>query len=294
MANNNPLKDVAVIASVSISRWTGRKLDREVTDEVNERYGAEMDAGRYNKQLIAKKAFADINKITREARTLHKIMTQPWVGDKRLLANKLIEKFTKRMGELRLGFEDAADEFDTKYTTFMENSRTSRLKKMFKAEDYPDPRIVRKKFSFHCAIDSITDNEDLRPSALQELSDDWLKAAERDFKAGLEDAMRDPVERIIAVATKMSNRLKEYKPAVNGSMAENTFRDSLVNNIRDLADMLPAFNLTGDKKLEALIDRVSRDLCEIDADILRENDGTRAKVAKAADDILKQAHALMA
>ena len=54
-----PLSRKAVLVSVNISQWTARKLDREVTDEVNASHGAQKDAGRYNKLLLEKEALAD-------------------------------------------------------------------------------------------------------------------------------------------------------------------------------------------------------------------------------------------
>jgi hypothetical protein len=88
-------------------------------------------------------------------------------------------------------------------------------------------------------------------------------------------------------------RLKGYKPATDKKRAEGTFRDSLVENIRELVPLLESFNLTDDKALAALTKRIAKELCESDADVLREDEKTRKAVAKAAEDILKQANALM-
>jgi hypothetical protein len=47
------LSQKAVLASLSISQWSARKLDKKVTEEIHPRNHAEPHAGRYNKLLIA-------------------------------------------------------------------------------------------------------------------------------------------------------------------------------------------------------------------------------------------------
>ena len=45
----------AMLMSLKISQWSARRLDREITDEVNSSHGAAADAGRH-KQLELKRA----------------------------------------------------------------------------------------------------------------------------------------------------------------------------------------------------------------------------------------------
>ena len=85
----------------------------------------------------------------------------------------------------------------------------------------------------------------------------------------------------------MATKLGEYKPGDgNGSKAEGVFRDSLVENIRELAELLPAFNLTGNAKLTALTERIKNELCVEEAADLREHEDVRKEVKKSADEIV--------
>ena len=70
----------AMIVSLSISQWSGRRLDREVTDEVNQQHNAASDAGRYNKLLLPREALAGIVAIVSERRIengLHGLIRSP-------------------------------------------------------------------------------------------------------------------------------------------------------------------------------------------------------------------------
>ena len=87
----------------------------------------------------------------------------------------------------------------------------------------------------------------------------------------------------IPVSLEMAERLKAYKPAVRkGDTTEGQFRDSLVENVRSLVGLLPAFNLTGDDLLADITARMERDLCSLDASELRDDAKARKAVARAS------------
>jgi hypothetical protein len=55
-----------------------RKHDKDASEEIATRHGAQSDAGRYHKILLPKAALAEIQKIVSEARQEHYFMTLPW------------------------------------------------------------------------------------------------------------------------------------------------------------------------------------------------------------------------
>lgn len=290
----HPLSTKAVVADVTIRRWTGRKLDRQITDEVNQQHNAEADAGRYNKLLIPKEAFAEIHSITSAARHKHILMTMPWSdAGFRILPTALYNEFANTFRQFKADFNAAADKFNKNYPHY-KNAAKKRLNGMYKEDDYPDPSRVRGMFSFHTSIRPCPDVDDFRVSLSKEHEADIKANMAAEMEEALKEALREPIRRVIDVVDKMALKLKAYKPATETDRAENTFRDSLVTNIQEILPLLEAFNLTGDKKLTALTKRVEKELCANEADVLREDEDVRAKVAKAAEDILKQANALMA
>jgi len=66
----------------------------------------------------------------------------------------------------------------------------------------------------------------------------------------------------------------------------NPFRDSLVGNVRDLVDMLPGLNITGDAGIEALMADMREYLTVHDANTLRTDETVRSEVAARADRIV--------
>ena len=293
------LSTKAVLASLSIKNWSARRLDREITDETNEAHNASSDAGRYNKLLLKKEALAPIVKIITAARMLHLEMTQPWTDNgPRLLPSKLVVKYQTRMRALRIEFDAAVEEFCREYPNHVA-ARRKELNGMFRDKDYPHARDIKRKFGFGVDLFNVPDADDFRVQIGNEYAEDLKAQIEESTQKALAKAMRDSAERIVEAVGRMAERLKNYKPAQQDEdgktiPAENVFRDSLVANVRELADMLPAFNLTDDAVLAKITDQIKSELCEFDAETLRESDNTRAKVAKSAERILEQVKDFMA
>ena len=67
----------AMLVELTIRQWTARKHDRKVSREVDQGHGAQ-NAGRFNKQLIAKDALEKIAKKAGAIREFHYAHTLPW------------------------------------------------------------------------------------------------------------------------------------------------------------------------------------------------------------------------
>jgi hypothetical protein len=288
-----PLSRKATLVAVNISEWTARKLDKKVTKETNEWHNAAEDAGRYNKLLVAKEHLAELSGLASKARDLHYRFTLPW-ADKgpRILPNKKFAEFSNAFRELKREFEAAAERFERVYPDVVEEAKR-RLNGMFNEADYPDASEIRSRFNLDISVMPFPDADDFR----SDLDDDTVADIKRELAATatsvLDNANRQVVEKIVKVVGHMAKKLGEYK--ANGATArESNFHHTLVDNVRELADILPAFNLTDDPKLAAIAKRIASELCVEGVTTLRENDNVRAVVAKSADDIVKDVEGLFA
>jgi hypothetical protein len=285
-----PLARKAVLVSVNISQWTARKMDKKVTKETNERHHASEDAGRYNKLLIEAEHLKKLNAIVSKARDLHYSMTRPWADEgPRILPNKLFTKFTNEFRVLKRDFALEADAFCRAYPEFVEE-RKIKLNGMFNKDDYPEAKEIRSKFNLDMTILPLPDVEDFR----SDLDDDTVADIKREIaetaKDVIGDAMKATAKEIVDKVGHMATKLREYGQEGKRSF----FFDSLVDNVRELAELLPAFNLTEDTKLANITTRISKELCADDASVLRDNEAARKAVQKSADQIVKEVGALFA
>ena len=278
----------AMIVSLSISQWSGRRLDREITDEVNSSHNAAADAGRYNKLLLPKEALDPIVKVVSETRTEFLKRTLPWIdnGGRIMAADAYMRHLSWINGQARK-FNAAVDEFIAKYPGYV-NAAAVRLNGMFKAEDYPSADELRRKFAMDCKVLPVPSADDFRV-AMSEAQAAQIKA---DIEAQVTEAttiaVKDVYRRVAEVSGRMVDRLNAYKPASKkGERSEGVFRDSLVENVRDLIDILPALNITGDPALTAMADKL-KPLAEWDASTLRDDPAKRRDVAAEAQAIFDQ------
>jgi hypothetical protein len=291
----NVLAQKAVLATLQISCWNAHRFDLKVTEEIHNDYHSGKDTGRYNKRLLPRSDLREIVSIIDRARAAHFKYTQPWLDDgSRVLPTVLYVDFTTEMKKLRLEFEAAVDKFCREYPNAIDRYQPT-LGELFNRDDYPSVREIKRKFLFDVFIVPCVDTDDIRIS----ISKEQISEVKRDLESRMDNvvttAMKDKAEALHKLVEHMSERLKAYTPSKGkGERAEGTFKDSLVEKVRDLAQLLPAFNLTNDPKLKAITDRVVKELCKHDADVLRDDEEVRKQVAKNAARILKDVSAFMA
>ena len=61
----------AMLVSLRINSWSGRLYDRQASQQVAVHNDADTNAGRYNKRLLPKQAFAALATTMSNARTSH-------------------------------------------------------------------------------------------------------------------------------------------------------------------------------------------------------------------------------
>jgi hypothetical protein len=303
----NPLASKAMLGSLSITGWSARKFDRKTTDEVLDSKKADYNAGRWNKLLAVNDKLDELMCLAGEYRTFYYDMTQPWLDNgSRVLASI---RYQHVMDEMRKGkgeYLALADALVPEMPAIIEDAKT-RLGDMFDPNDYPSGADLRKRFTFEFRVLPIPDSHDFRCSIDPEDMKQIREEVELAVKMATDNAMHDTKQRLVETVGHMVERLTAFKPAVKkvvtvegkkktitDKKTEGAFKDSLVENVRDLVYMLPAFNLTDDPKLATLTKRIEAELCPHDPKDLRENEHIRATTLKSAEQILADVEQFMA
>jgi hypothetical protein len=274
----------AMLVVPSIRQWSGRKLDREVTDAAAVEFQADSDAGRFNKLLIGREHIAAIARIAGKARNETYYQTAPWLDDgARVLPAMGYERFRATMLGLQGEFNRAVCEFVRAYPRLIDESR-ARLGGMFKESDYPPADQIASRYGFSIRYLPIPTSGDFR---LDVPGADSIRAeiatAESEIAAA---ASRDAARRLLESVQHMAEKLAAYQPGGNDGRAQNVFRDSLVENVRDLVEILPGLNLADSPVVTGLRELVAKHLCGNDAKTLREDSAVREKTARAASAIV--------
>ena len=273
------ITEKALLVKLSISQWTARKYDPTATDEVIANHHASKDAGRFNKSLVDLDAVKTYQKAANEARTFHYKNTLPWGDDEsRILPSANYLPYMEKMRKLKSDFEDATREFIDQYPGLIRDAERS-LNGLFNPRDYPDQRQLTGKFNFAVYPAPLPDAGDFRVTLSQDEADrirDEITSRTQEY---IRDAIRDAWNRLRDAISHLEDKLKD-KDAI--------FRDSLVGNVRELCEILPRLNVTGDPDLAQVIDEAAATVARYDPEDLRNDPGDREAAVTAARDILKK------
>jgi hypothetical protein len=280
----------AMLVALTIKAWSGRKIDKRVSQDVAAREGADNDAGIYSKKLVAKDALAEVRAICDEARRKHYEYTLPWSQDgSRILPSAMHAKYAADMRGMQDRFELAVKGFMADYEGQILLAQR-RLGSMFDDADYPDVRSIEDKFSWEINVMPIPSGNDFRVS----LSQDMTAAIRQDIEAktgkAVQDATRSLFERVTKTIAHMAESLEEYGEVIDekGKVKKiNPFRDSVVGNIQELVDLLPALNITGDSALTTITEEIKKRLLTSTPDELRTYPLLRKEVAQSARKVLE-------
>ncbi len=272
----------AVLADLTVSIWNGTKLDRKVSREVCADKHADISAGRLYKDLVSRNSLAAIKQIAGAARTYHTDATMPWSKDgQRLLPATSFEAYEKKLLTFKYAFEKAVTDFLVSYDHYVDESRV-RLGDLFRSIDYPTRHALGNKFSFSFGWDALPDSSDFRVDLADGEAERIRLQIERRQNELSAAAQREPLERMYGYVQNMHRQLSSLSGDIGNGARKTRICASLVGNISELADLLPAFNLSGDPEIAKLATDLKSSLCAESVKDLRDHDALRDSVATEA------------
>jgi hypothetical protein len=273
------IQNSAMLVDLNISVWTGRKMDKKVSEEIDASKGTHSRAGNYHKKLLAGTDRLDeLQKLVTKIRTWHYEQTLPWSdGGSRLLPMKNFFDYKATLGDYERQLENEVQMFLQEYDTLV-TAAAFQLGDLFDADEYPTADSLTSKFKFKYVFLPVPDVGDFRIEVNDAHKQELQAQYEAFYNNKLADAMKDAWDRLHDCLTRMSNKLAGEDKQI--------FRDSLVNNASDLCELLTKLNVTGDAKLEVARKKLESALVGVTASELRKDDDLRLDVKSKVDEIL--------
>lgn len=276
----------AVLIDLSISTWTGRKLDKRASNDVTAQNNAAKGVANVHKKLLGDCAELDaVQKFAANARNAHYAMTMPWsdLGMRLCPTKKYIDAngYERTMTELQTEFARLTEAFLSAYDWEIQNSQL-KLGALFSSEDYPSRDSLASKFKFRFVAIPLPDAGDWRLDIGNEAAASMREQYEKFYGDQLKDAMADVWKRAHEALTKMSERL-DYAD----STTKKVFRDTLVTNVQEIVDLLDTMNITADPAMTEAHQRLDAAMQGITPDALREDAYLRAQTKRQVDDVRK-------
>lgn len=277
------LNDRALLVQLNVSQWTARKYDKRASKEVTTAHGAASAAGRFNKSLLPMNDKLDnIHKKTTFIRTKYYDNTLPWGLDGTMMlptANYLsfMSDFRKEKGEWESLVQDFLDEYDQ-----MKLDAQRILGSLYDPADYPNVLELRHKFKMDMAVFPVP-SADFRVAIGSEELTRIQQDVERRVKEAEQAALKDVWNRLYERVKHMAEKLADPKAI---------FRDSMVENAREICAMLPRLNFSDDPNLEAMRQQVEATLLK-HPEALRNDPDLRQDTAAEAKKIMDAMGAFM-
>jgi hypothetical protein len=277
------LNDRALLVQLNVSQWTARKYDKSASKEVTTAHGAASAAGRFNKSLLPMNDKLDnIHKKTTLIRAKYYDNTLPWGMDGTMMlptANYLnfMSEFRKERGE----WNSLVQEFYDDYEQDMLDAQRI-LGSLYNHADYPSKADLRAKFHMDMVVFPVP-SSDFRVAIGSEELSRIQQDVERRVKDAEQTALKDVWQRLYERVKHMAEKLADPKAI---------FRDSMLENTREICALLPRLNFSDDPNLEAMRQQVEASLLK-HPEALRNDPDLRQDTAAEAKKIMDAMGAFM-
>ena len=270
----------AVLIDLNISVWTARKLDKNVSKEIDINKNTTIKAGNYNKHILAGSDQLDaITKLANEIRDWHGRQTLPWSDTgTRLLPMTNFFDYKHQLGVYEAEFKSRINIFIQQYPNIIQGM-AFKLGKLFDRGEYPDADKIASKFNLRYTIMPVPETNDFRVDIADDIRDEMQKEYQKAYEGRVEAAMSDAWSRLHTTLEHMIDRLSGEEKKI--------FRDSLVDNALELTSLLTKLNVTKDPKLESARRSLEQSLVGVTADDLRVSQGARQEILNKVNQIME-------
>jgi hypothetical protein len=275
------LNDRALLVQLNISQWTARKHDKRATREVAASNNASMDAGRYNKSLLPMNDALDhVHKKSTHIRTkYYENTTSCGLDGMQILPSGNYLAFMTEFRKEKSEWYSLVSTFVDNYEQLVTHDRhrlQRTLGSLYDPADYPTVDQIRDKFRMDVAVFPVPSSANLRiPVSSAEL-DAIRQEIEQRVDNAAKTAMSELWQRLHDRVRHMAEKLADPKAI---------FRDSMVENARELCALLPRLNFTDDPHLEDMRQQVEQSLLK-HPDALRNDPDLRRDTAAEAKAIM--------
>jgi hypothetical protein len=277
------VSNASMLVELSIGNWKGTKLDKRASEVVVSQNNAAKGVANVHKKLLGDCAELDaVNKFVANARNVHYAITAPWSDSGlRILPTARYFKYHEQMTELQDEFSRLVEVFLQAYDWEISQSQV-KLGDLFNPDEYPTADKLRSRFRFNINYIPLPSTNDWRVDMEQDALNTLKDHYEQFYSNQLQVALKEVWSRTHKALSSMSERL-DY----GDDTTKKVFRDSLVENVLEVVDLLSDFNITGDAQMTAMKDKLEDAMRGVTPDALREDAYLRSETKRQVDEVLR-------
>ena len=269
------LRDNAVLVDFTGSKFSGRIEDKVASRNLQEEKHVGKKAANVIKTLFPTGEMNEAYTIMQNAYLYHKTVTVPWDRGYYLLQNKHFIAYSDKIREFNEALTTFLQKMRPEYDRIVDAQREP-LNGLFDRSNYPPVDDFIERFKIHVRFMPVPDSDDFRINVGEDVLENIKKEFEVEFMGEVQKNIEtDLLSRFVKPLSNMVDRLKN---------PENIFRDSLVGNLRELADIVEERNILGIDSVSEIVRKI-RTIAYSDPQGLRDNPDARKKTAEDAAEL---------
>jgi hypothetical protein len=287
----------AILVKLSLPTFGGTMENKDITRDTLAAHGASKDGGKWKSSLIPHSAstrrqidadeeanaFDALNSHMSATRAWHYENTLPW-GKKDgwfLLPIANHQAYTDYMRDAQHRYDHLLRVLVGDWSELVADSK--RLLNGSAPANAKWPTDIRDHYGYSIEFAPVPSGSDFRVALTDEEIKILAASTEQRVKDTADLAQGEATKRLFEVLAAIHQTLNSKDPKRADGM--KTFRDTLIQNARDMCDVLKRLNIADDPKLESFR-RQTELLAATDPDTIRTRPAVRAETADRAESIL--------
>jgi len=267
------LHEKAILIKLSFTTWQAKKIDRKVTQEVADIHNLSNDAGKYGKNLIARKEIKKIMSVINKMKSFHNKNTMKWGVGIGICPSANYMNYANGMRKLSVELDKVARTFKDNLPALIEESK-DRLQDTFDPNDYPSMEKVEGLYKAKIEVLPVPSEGDFRVEGIDK---EDLNRMKSEIKEKIKETHKEAMKELYL---RLFNSVKHMAKTLGDVNAK--FHSSLIGNIEELVELLPRLNFDKDKKLTSLVKEAKKNLSRYNPDELKHDKVKRKEATKKA------------
>jgi hypothetical protein len=281
-------------ASCKVRHWSSKKEDKALTAYIASMTDVDSEIAKTTKLLIRKDCakynlIGTLQSVVRQ-KTHYKFSVNWSAYGVQIITVAMYQDYCAAMDAGIAEVDEAVRDFiENHYENERDRMRQymedHNLGRFYNPAQYPSKAELYDRFKVSYSVAPMP-RIDGFPLDLSEHEIENLQSKmEADMKSSTDEVIKNLAGRIHQVVSHMATSLEESRVDAKGNETSKIFRDSLVENVREIADLIPKLDPTGNGTFDTYAREIKNKLCKYSADGLRKIGSVREDVAKDARSI---------
>ena len=281
------LRNKCILVKLKITEFANKKNDPTLSRKLANLVRA-SDSGSFEskKTLLDCPAIKELSKIKGNTRNnVVNPLGAPFEVGERIMANSLMDKLEHEYAIAKQAWDDAKHSLRDQIESAIQRAER-RLGDAFDPNDYPSVEQIVSRFTMSLTYRPIPDTHDFRIDNLSHDRNEELRVSiESDVDDCINDAMKSVKDRLVDTVSHLGEVCAKYGHDPKGKVI-GRFKDSTVEKVVELAELLPDLNITDDPRIAKAATELKAKLSNITPDKIKNSLGERERIVADTKSIL--------